>query len=325
MGTHLCLFITDARADTHAARLIRLVEALEAWGHVEPDGWSVDLPPRAVEKQPKRRIDEAMNAACLRALLEEVDTTSGLTLRVPSPITVLYLHSSEERLRRESWLSEAERSVLARMGGDLEIDLHKVGRRYFEGAWSSDEVQRVLAAADEARAAGSSHEEERLSDEAGALAERLLEERRVLMVDLFAAMAASFQPAAVKAYLDFEDYIPPRATMAYYRDEAAILADLALLADADAMRTEDGGPAYLRYALCDPDWKAPTPPAAEPQAQRARLRAITAPEVARIAKIMTAWVTPMAGGWLVSNPDFDPVGAPVAPFFEALIAGRPPT
>ncbi|APR76949.1 Hypothetical protein A7982_02296 [Minicystis rosea] len=336
VGTHLGLFVTDAREDTYASRLCRLMEALDAWGHVERDAWTVDVrhdgreadverARQDAEQRTKLRFGERMDAAGARALVEAMGTTVGLTLIVPSAITHLYLTSCEARRRRQRGLPDLARSVAARMDGDLEIDMHKVGRRCFEGAWSSsDEVQALLGAAEEARAARSFDEAERLSSEAAALADRVLDERRLLMLDLFATLAARFEPASVKAYLDFEDYIPPRATMAYYQSASAVTADLALLVDADAVLTSAESPAYLEHALGRVSSAGEAQPTAEMRALRARLRAITQDEVTRIASTMTAWVMPMAGGWLVSNPDFDPVGRSIAPFFEALIAGAPP-
>lgn len=132
---------------------------------------------------------------------------------------------------------------------------------------------------------------------------------------------------AMKAYLDADDYISPLATMAYYRDEAAVCDDLALLADATDSLSEPGRPgSYLGYALARSTTVGGAAVVdAESAAEAiARLRAITPRDVRATSDAMPSWVTATAGGLLVTNPDFNPVGAPIAPFFERLLVSIEP-
>jgi hypothetical protein len=99
--------------------------------------------------------------------------------------------------------------------------------------------------------------------------------------------------------------------MAYYRGAAAGCDDLAQIRAADAAV----GGESVEEAL---HWPAD---ARDGRTLRDRLRSITDEEVQRIAAAQTKWVTPMGTGFLVANPALDPVGPPIVPFFEALVAG----
>jgi hypothetical protein len=328
MGVHLYLVITDGHDDTPAARLARLVDALIAWGHIDAEtfaversstglpAWDKALAPglRRAAQRAKAWLGEPIGAARTRALLGALESTCGVVLTVHCPIARLYVETTEERSRAWRFAPDRVRSVAERRAGHLHIDMHKVGRRFFEAA-TSDVVEQLRDELAALRGARRHAEGARLLREIGALEQRLMDERRRMMLALLEALATWFRPAAIAVRLDSRSEAAPWATMVYYRDAAAVCADLALLADADAIASVQGWGEPLESAL------GPAACAPRGDALRERLRTITPDDVARVADALTAWVTPLGEGMLVSNPAFDSVGAPVAPFFEALLAG----
>ena len=220
--------------------------------------------------------------------------------------------------------SFGDRSVVAQRieAFNVEINLDKRGRRFFEQASGDDEIAQIELALGKPEHA-SPHHVRRLRDELAARAAHVIDTRRLALLELLEVLGRTFGPASMKAYLDADDYIPPLATMAYYRDEAAVCADLALLADATVALSEPGRPgSYLGYALTRYATIREAKPMDAPSVAEVitRLRTITPREVRVTADAMPSWVTTLAGGLFVSNPDLDPVGASIAPFFERLLS-----
>lgn len=324
MGTCLVLKLHDACADTGASRLLRVLDALERW--CPPHAYSMSLAAPWRSPAPERRLDTVGDAAGARAALGLVSAPEKLAITASGPMGRLVISLGEQRFQCMLRATDAQAAMRARCAGDVEINLDKRGRRYFEQAGGDDEIARLELALGQ-RENALSHDARRLRHELATRAAHVLDTRRIAMVELFEALATTFGPASMKAYLDVDDYISPLATMAYYRDEAAVCADLALLADATDSLSEPGRPgSYLGYALARSTTVGGAAVLnAEGAAEAiARLRAITPRDVRATADAMPSWVTATAGGLLVTNPDFNPVGAPIAPFFERLLVSIEP-
>jgi hypothetical protein len=338
VGTCLVLKLHDARDDTGVSRLLRVIDALESW--CSPHDYSVSLAApwrsptpggergleRAVGAAGGIRLDTIRDAAGARAALGLVSTPEKLAITASGPMGRLVISLSEQHFQCMLRATDAQLAMRARCAGDVEINLDKRGRRHFEQAGGDDEVERIELALGQPENA-LPHHTRKLRDALAARAAHVIDTRRIAMVELFEALARTFGPASMKAYLDADDYISPLATMAYYRDEAAVCDDLALLADATDSLSEPGRPgSYLGYALARSTTVrgAPVMDAESAAEATARLRAITPRDVRATADAMPSWVTVTAGGLFVTNPDWNPVGAPIAPFFERLLVSIEP-
>lgn len=333
MGTCLVIEIHDAGDDTGASRFLRIVDALESHGAPHEYSLKVGAPWRSSTPSAGRgptsvvagatgvALGAPLDAAGLRAALGLVGSPEQLAITASGPMGPLVISLGEQRFQCMLRATDAQAAMRRRFAGDVEINLDKRGRRFFERAGGDPEIERLEAALGTPENAAP-HRARRLRDELAARAAQIIDSRRLALVDLLEMLAGKFGPASMKAYLDSGDYIAPLATMAYYRDEAAVCADLGLLADATAALSEPDRPgAYLGYALA----RSATVSGADAMntvtvvEAITRLRAITPRDVRVTAEAMPAWVTFTAGGLLVANPDLDPVGAPIAPFFERLL------
>jgi len=260
----------------------------------------------------------------LGAFLDGFERPEALRVNVDLPMGYPSFALRRERLRHIHFSSEQARSVHMRMLGDIELNLDKYGRRFFENPRYGDEEAERL---EQAWESASHREKERLERELTALTERLERERSAMLPSLLEALAESFRPASMKVYLDFHDYVPPRATMAYYRDAEALKDDLLLIADAEEELCDPlCRGAYLRYALgFSPEFRSPSLEA-EPfplaATWLARLRSVTAEEVRRAAEAAVTMVTPMGEGFLIADEDLHPVYGSVTPWFRGLLAAE---
>ncbi len=190
MGTHLGLFIVDAEGAA-ATSLSRLVKALSSWSGVVPGTWKVEAQPAddrskaAIAERARREKWRVMlgELAGSEAVLDLLASTqqSGLRLSVDTRIARFYLHANDR---------SQPRSLRSRVCGDVELDMHKAGRRFFEGT---------------------------PSDELGPLFLELLE-----------VVASGMKPRAIRTFRDDREYAPPLSTMSWYANDDALREDLAL-------------------------------------------------------------------------------------------------